>query len=357
MDCPRRITGRTDERPAPLPLVGWSITQTAGLARLFRKDGSGEYAGIKRGLLKFTPIMGVGLAYAMLADWYDEEVLKKKSNRLTFTGDNAAAALVDKMALTGSLGLAGDFANSVVNVSTAREFTIDSRVFAISSFQGIWRARATWYHQGDATYATVYRPLMQAMGGSGALQYLQVVNGLLGTDNPEARATARINANNWLRVVGRDAGMEVKTTRGSGDYVPARTTPWVRQMALAAMANDPDEFQSSYRKAIEAAREDKRENPESYVQQAYRKQNPLLSTFQVVPTVTEYQKLLMQMPENGRRDVSEAVRLLNIYGERIGLDPYFGQEPKQENFVRDLLRDLKLNRNEILKRDAFSLAF
>ena len=340
-----------------LPLVGWSIAQTAGLAKLFRKDGSGEYAGIKRGLLKFVPVMGVGLAYAMLADWYDEEVLKKKSNRLTFTGDNAAAALVDKAALTGLLGLAGDFANSVVNVSTAREFTIDSRVFAISSFQGIWRALATWYHQGDATYATVYRPLMQSMGGSGALQYLQVVNGLLGADNPESRATARINVGNWMRVVGRDAGMEVKTTRGSGDYVPARTTPWVRQMALAAIANDPDEFRSAHREAVAAAREDKRENPESYVKQAYQAQHPLRSTFKVIPTVTEYQKLLMQMPENGRRDVSEAVRLLNIYGERIGIDPYFGREPKQENFVRDLLRDMKKGRDEILKRDAFKLAF
>lgn len=326
-----------------LPLVGWSMSQTASIGRSFGKEISGEYAGFKKWMWKLAPILGVGLAYSFLSDWWDEEILKKKTNRLSLDGDNVTAALVDRMSASGVLGIAGDFANSFINVSTAREFSIDSRVFAVSSFTGIFKALSTYYHQGSATYATVGRPLLQAMGGSGAIQYLQVINGITGSDNQEARATARVNVNNWLRVTGRRLEMEVKTAKG-GDFVPNRTTPYVRDMVLAAYANNYADFFEAYRKAVVTAREDKRENPEDYVKRAFQYQHPLKSVFKTVPGEKDYAALLREMPEGGRHDVTEAVNLFNRYGVALGLDPFTGQKSKPENPL--------FKRNALLKLDA-----
>jgi hypothetical protein len=326
-----------------LPLVGWSMSQTASISRSFGKDISGEYAGFKNLMWKLVPILGVGLAYSFVSDWWDEEILKKKTNRLSLDGDNVTAAMIDRMSASGVLGIAGDFANSFINVSTAREFSIDSRVFAVSSFTGIFRALSTYYHQGSATYATVGRPMLQAMGGSGAIQYLQVINGILGSDNAEARATSRVNVNNWLRVTGRELEMEVKTVKG-GDFVPNRTTPYVREMVLAAYANSYADFFEAYRKAVVTAREDKRENPEDYVKRAFQYQHPLKSVFKTVPSENDYAALLRDMPESGRRDVMEAVNLFNRYGVALGLDPFTGQKGRPENPL--------FKRNALLKLDA-----
>lgn len=331
---------------AALPLVGWSLSQTGSVVRTSGKDISGEFAGYKQLMLRMAPILGIGLAYSLLSDWWDEDVLKKKSNRLTFTGDNAAAALVDKLAMSGTLGIVGDFANSFVNVSTAREFTIDSRVFAVSSFQGIFRALSTYYHQGSATYSTVGRPLLQAMGGNGAIQYMQVLNGIVGLDNAEARATTRVNVNNWLRVVGRDQNLTVKTAKG-GDFVPTRTTPYVREMVLAAYANDYAGFQRAWREAVRSARADKRENPQEYVKRAFQYQHPLRSVYQTVPSERDYARITRAMPESGRRDVMEAIALFNRYGTTLGIDPFTGQKEKRLNPVFD--------RMTLLRRDASGL--
>lgn len=326
-----------------LPLVGWSMSQTASIGRSFGREISGEYAGFKKVMWKLAPILGVGLAYSFLSDWWDEEVLHKKTNRLSLDGDNVTAALIDRLAASGTLGIGGDFANSFINVSTAREFSIDSRVFAVSSFTGIFRALSTYYHQGSATYATVGRPMLQAMGGSGAIQYLQVINGITGSDNQEARATSRVNVNNWLRVTGRELEMEVKTVKG-GDFVPNRTTPYVREMVLAAYANSYADFFEAYRKAVVTARDDKRENPEDYVKRAFQYQHPLKSVFKTALGEKDYAALLREMPENGRRDVMEAVNLFNRYGVALGIDPFTGQKNKPENNL--------FKRNALLKLDA-----
>lgn len=331
------------------PLIGWSIMQTASFDQSTRQLITGEREtaakAIKRGLSAFIPIVGVSLAYSLLADWWDEEVLHKKSNRLSLTGDNLALAVIDRMSLIGTLGIAGEVANGYLNVSTARDISIDSRVFFVNSLQQIYRATSTWLRQGEASYSTVGRPLFMALGGSGALQYLQAFNGILGLDNAESRVTARINVNNWLRVAGRELNLPVRVAgRGSAaDAVANRTTPWIREMALAALANDSVEFADAYREAILAAREDHRLDPKDYVRRAYSYQHPLRSVFATAPSERDYRLLLNALPENGRRDVAEALRLINRYGQRLDIEPYYG-EPSPVSAGP--------TRNDLLRREA-----
>lgn len=313
------------------PLVGWSVTQTASLEGPARKPITGERenlpAVIKNLTLSFAPLIGVGLAYALMADWYDEYVLRKKSNRLSLSSDNLALALVDRLNVSGLGGMAGDVVNSFVNTQTGRDVSIDSRVFFVNSMTGIFRAVRAWANQGEATYATVGRPLTMALGGSGALQYLQAFNGVLGLDNFESRATARINAGNWLRVAGRGINLEVRSGRGGNFETTANAvTPWVREMVLAALANDSADFSDAYRSAVLAAREEKMEDPHDYVKRAFQRQHPLRSVFNSVVGEREYRKLLQSLPDNGRRDVMEAVNLMNRYGQRLGLEPFTGQK-------------------------------
>lgn len=350
---------------AALPLVGWSFAQAGAVQRSFYpRFGEGDWKTFKNGLLSFAAITSVGLMYALMRDIYDEDILKKKSNHLTLTGDNPGLALIDRMSQVGSLGIVGDFANSMFNQSTGRDFSIDSRVFAVSSFFNLYRAVGAWWNQGAATYATVGRPILQSFGGTGYLNYVQMINNLTGAVGgfhlpgfeAEARMTARINANNWLRVYGRDADLDVRSVSsgGNGLAAPSRTRPWVTEMAMAAFANNGDDFREAYRRAVQAAKDDGRPDPKDYIARAFQSMNPLRTVFKTPISEREYRILLNSMPEDGRRDVTEAVRLFNRFGERLGLQAFEGKPtptPMQENTA--MLKRLGIgNIQDILRREA-----
>jgi len=358
---PTEITGESSiaTRPSALassayfgvlaPLTGWAIGQMASLDTIYRDQITGERHGmwltLQRGLFAALPLVGVALAYSLLADRWDEDVLKKKANRMSLWGDNLAMAMLDRVATVGSLGIIGDAANAYINQSTARPFTVDSRVFFVNSLTSIMDTMGGWiFHQGGpGTYATVYRPLFAAMGGSGALQWLDALNGIFGFDNAEARVTARLNVNNWLRVAGRAEQLPVrKGASASGDYVPNRTTPYIREMMLSALANDSGAFAEAYADAIAAAKEDGRVDAKDYVRRAFSFQHPLRSVFQTPPSSKDYHSLLRALPDNGQQAVTESIRLFNRYGERLGIAPFTGQPTSS----------LRPDRTELLRRQA-----
>ena len=101
-------------------------------------------------------------------------------------------------------------------------------------------------------------------------------------------------------------------------------------MTLAAMANDREAFRDAYRRAIRAAAAMGKPDPTLAVKQSFTTRHPLRSIFKTAPTEMEYGQLLNTMKSivpfsNGEKDVQDAIRLFNAYGESLGITPYMGK--------------------------------
>jgi len=207
---------------------------------------------------------------------------------------------------------------------------MDQRVVFVNSVMGLIRSMSNAINQGgEIDYQNVVRPALFAMGGNGALQYMQIMNQVLGLDNAESRANSRTNVSNWLRVVGREVGMEMRPS-GRGYGTPTPITPHITRMQMAALADDPEGFRKAYEEAKLQAKEEGKLDPVKYVADAYQSRHPLKSIYRVAPTEAEYKKkILPAIPEDGRGDVEEAIRLYNRYGARLGVTPYEGKLEKK----------------------------
>lgn len=315
---------------ATMPLLRWSFAKTNQIRKSFQEpSGPKNLHSVLSGLKVLALATGVGIGYALLMGKYDEELTGKKSNIRGFGQDNNFLAAVEMTARMGSLGIWGDIANTVGNYAGTgdlRGMSLDNRVVFVNSLINTLSAITTFAKQGDATYATVYRQLVQSLGGAGYMQIAQILNNALSLDNAEARVTSRINVNNWLRAVGREMNLDVRTGRAAGAYANTNTIkPWVGEMLLAALADDQADFIAAYSKAIEAAREEGKPDPAKHVQQSYAAYNPLRTVFTTPPTEAEFAQLLMRLPESGRADVQAAILLFNKYGGEIGVNEYEGR--------------------------------
>jgi hypothetical protein len=330
------------------PLIGWSLYKTADLVKTagdpqYRRDGKSFVAFMEAMMFGVLP---VALVYAVLRDEYEEDVLKKKQNVMPLRADaTLPAAVLDATSRMGVFGVLGEIPNTIVNQATAREVSIDSRVFAVSSLISLMKVATTAYNQDfTMTYATTMRPFLQAVGGSGYLQNFDALNGLAGLDNIESRMARRINVGNHLRVAGRMNGLEVRTSRGSTVTAnPVR--PHVVNMALAAYANDASGFRDSYEKALQAAiKEYPGSDPYEKVASSYEAMHPLKSVFAARPSSAEYQKMLRTLGPEGP-EVATAIRNFNAYGQQVltkrggsGIKPFNGTEtPASKVDYRTLL--------------------
>lgn len=318
------------------PLIGWALYKTADVA----KSATGPKSkGDLKAFISFMEAMMLGvlpisLAYAFLRDEYEEEVLKKKQNVMPLRLDaTLPAAMLDATSRLGMLGIIGEIPNSIVNQSTQREVSIDSRVFAVSSALNLMKTMSTLYNQGGTvTFQSVVRPMMQSFGGSGYLQNFDAINGLTGMDNVESRLAKRINVGNQLRVAGRMNELEIRG--GKGMVTTSNPVkPHVVNMALSAYANDARSFRESYQKALQAAKEAYPDSdPYEKVASAFESQHPLKSVFASRPSSADYQKMLRSMGDNAA-EVSTAIRNLNAYGSQVltkrggsGIKPFYGTE-------------------------------
>jgi hypothetical protein len=316
-----------------MPLLRWSFARTNQLRKSFNEpNGEASVRAFMNGLKAFSIITGVGIAYALLMERYDEDLTGKKSNIRGFGQDNNFLAALEMTARMGGWGLWGDLANTVGNFGGSgdlRGMSLDNRVVFVNSLMNLAGAVTTLAKQGDATYATVYRQVLQAIGGSGYLQVAQIVNNAFSLDNAESRVTSRINVNNWLRAVGREMNLDVRVGRAAGAYaLPTEATPWISEMLLAAMANDQGDFLRAYSKAIAAARNEGKPDPADYVKRSYESRNPLRTVFTTPPSSAEYGQILMRLPDSGRQAVQSAMLLLAKYGSQIGAKDYFGKVEK-----------------------------
>lgn len=312
------------------PLLGWSVRRVGQLEQAIRKD-PGTLAQLQAATKLFAAILPIGLAYAWLMDEYDEKITGKKSNIRQFTDDDFWLPAIERTARVGTFGVLGDVANTAVNYADSgdlRGISFDNRVLFMNSTLGMLRAIGALGRQETATYDTVYRPMIQSLGGAGYLQYAQIINNALGLDNAEARVTARLNAQNYLRTVGRELKLDVLSSRGAAS-LPTPIKPYVSEMALAAYANDASGFMDAYRDAIKAAAAEGKPDPAEYVRNSFRYRHPLRSVFKTPPTEGDYRNILNALPSDGRRDVAEAVRLFNYYGSTIGVKEFDGKEDKK----------------------------
>lgn len=305
-------------------LLGWSMSRVNQLQKSFRDpDGERSLYAVKSGMAVLGAAVPLGLAYAALMQEYDEELTGKKSNIRGFGQDNNFLAAVEQLARVGTFGMWGDLANTLGNMAgegDLRGLSVDHRVVFINSLTNAMHALTTAVKQRDADYAGVIRPMMMSLGGSGYLQTAQILNNALGLDNAETRVVARINVNNYLRSVGRELNMEVRTG-GSFRSLPNPIKPHVNRMLMSAYANDPLAFEDAYRQAIDAAVREGKQDPVDHVRRSYEGRNPLSLIFRTKPSDQEVGLMISRLPEDGAIAVQEALDLFEIYGDTIAKQP------------------------------------
>ena len=324
------------------PLLGWQWRRSwQAVSRLGGLDANDKRSlkSVRNAILGFAATGLGGLGLSLAVDAYQEDVLGKKRNIRPLRFPTTASDLVainERLNRVGTFGIWGDMLNSAVNVGTGqgdnRMFSMDQRVVALQSFQTIQRAIASFINQDfDADYQHVVRPLIASLGGNGMLQYMQIANHAFDFDNVESRTVKRINAQNYLRVVGRDLGMSMRGGTGAGAYyTPTPMTPWIARMEYAAYANNPGDFRAAWQGAKAEAIRSGKPNPESYVKQAFEQRHPLRYVFAQTPSERDYRLILANLDEHGQQDVQDAVRLFNYYGSHLGLTPFTGSAKKDQ---------------------------
>ena len=273
--------------------------------------------------------MPMGLAASFMIDWYDEEVIGKPNNlppltpwaMLPIAGIPMAAtdeqftlySVTSRLARAGSVyGMGFEVANSMFATGdpygASREFSLDSRVFAFSMFRNIKDALGAYYHQGEADYGNVVRPVLYGIGGNSVIQQMDVVTNLFDIDIEERRMAEYIGARNYVKKTAWMMGLPLRPpSKGWGRPTPISVN--VRQMERAAYANDTKEFLTQYQEAVEAAREwlaeqGRSDDPEKYVIERFRQRNLRIGVTQGKITDTDWQRMLDIMDP----DVSELMK-------------------------------------------------
>lgn len=325
------------------PLLGWPIRQMNAVHQSMR-EADGRYSALA--MMRAIGILAawslpMGLAFTFLTDEFDDKILKKKSNmgRLSpiagipvvgpalslATSDVPALeqgrSMLQRISKAGNIyGLGADFVSSVLSgldpTSGARPFSLDSRILAFSQLRTMADAFSSMINTGGAiTWSTVERPLLSAMGGNGALSAIDIFNAALGLDNDQSRLVARTNLQQWLRVAGRETGLELRRS-GGASVAPTPVSVWVREMGFASLANDRLGFLENYRRAVDAAREEGSEDPEKRVLESWKARDPL-DVFKTKPTDAQLSRMLSIMNDSGRQVVRDGLRLFEQFTNLI----------------------------------------
>ncbi|MCM2276097.1 MAG: hypothetical protein NDI75_15015, partial [Candidatus Didemnitutus sp.] len=314
-----------------------AMVRSAGVFRDARGRWTSEAAldGLTVVMMGVVPAT---LAASFVVDLYDEKVLGKRSNMRELPADAVlpGAALahpmasLERLARYGAFGLASEAVNGVLNFDDARGgFSADNRIFILNQLNSFRYLIGNLYQQeGNFTYQSAGRPLLQFVGMNGPLQYLQLVSNQLGVENAETQVNARINSGNYLRAAGRALDLDVRVMRGP-QSIPTPMTPYIQQMELAALTGDSAMFQSAYARAIQEASQEGKAEPVKYVQQAFADRHPLRRIFRTVPSQIEYRQMVGSMNESGRESVSRAVLAYNSYLQRLGLKPVTGRDEQK----------------------------
>lgn len=329
-------------------LMGWPLAKMNQVNQSLKtSEGQVEMMSVLKGLgVMAAWSLPIGLAYSMLMDRYDEDILGKKSNlrgidpiagvpiigpvAAIFGGQRGARenilGMLERTAKAGNVyGMGADMLNSLTNfvdpTSGQRDFDLNSRVLAYSQYANVRDTiRNLVAQHGAVTYSSVIRPLLSSMGGNGILQYQQILNNAFDLSNAEQELTKRTNVLAYLRAAGREAEIELKA--GAGKSSPTPTSVWVREMQLAALSNDRLGFLEAYHSAVQAARDAGDDDPEQKILESWKARDPIKSVFATANlSPTDERKLNVALGDDGRRVVRESEDLYARYTGMIAPSP------------------------------------
>lgn len=334
--------------------VGWGLDQTNRTLKILETpQGRVDVDSVMRGMgvLAIT-MLPASLAYGALLDEWDELVEKKQNRRAVTEG---VKAWPEAIASVGTFGLVGDAVDYVASMRQGSSgyndaLSLDNRIVFISSVRSLAQGLRNFGQTGleNATYASNFRPLLQAAGAGGILQNAYVLDKITGNamqDLPvvggvvqmESGLALRTNIYNYLRAAGREAGLEVRTQQGGSGYTLTPLSPHITNMVVAALQNERGDFQKAYREAIAAAREEGHIDPLKKVQQLFASRHPYKILFNGTPTVAEVARMRAVMGEKGSAAVSEGLRNYDSYAASLGIAPFQGSTSVSEAQMRRLI--------------------
>jgi hypothetical protein len=280
--------------------LGWPLGKMSRDLQFIFRDPNDKVRTYKA-LLKYIGLMStvyvpVGLSFAMLIDWYDEEMLEKPNNLppispwaalpvlglpMAMRDENFSIySVTSRMAKAGvPFGMGMDVMNSIFAkgdpYGAARELSLDSRIFAWNMFKNIYDAVGTWIHAGEFDWQLVGRPIAYGVGGNSVIQMMDLTTALFDIDSEERRVADYIGIRNHIKKTAFMMGLPLRPPyKGGGKQSPFSIN--TRQMARAAYANDTDGFLKQYQEAIEAAKKHISDNgvqnmtPEKYVADGFK---------------------------------------------------------------------------------------
>lgn len=291
--------------------------------------------------LMFMGAIPATLAGSLAVDFYDEKVAGKKSNLRQINPTSIIPgvgpamqpmATLERLARYGTFGLASEMVNGVLNFDDARGgITADNRIFIFNQLKTLRTLLGNLYQQdGNVTYQSIGRPLLQFTGLNGVLQYNQILNhmlretGIADANNQEAAINERINAGNYLRAAGRALDLDVRIMQGA-QSMPTPITPYIQQMELGATVGNYQLFREAYARAIQEAAKAGKDDPVKYVKQAFASRHPLRRIYRTLPSEQEYTRILSSLDEDGRLAVSRSVASYNRFLEQLKMHAVMGK--------------------------------
>ena len=279
-----------------------------------------------------------GLAFAMLVDWYDDEVLEKPNNlppispwaALPVLGPFMAAqndpnfsiySITSRLAKAGvPYGMGIDLANSVFSkgdpYGSSKEFSLDSRIFAWSMLKNVYDAMGNWMHQGEIDYQNVTRPIMYGLGGNSVIQFMDATTAMFDIDSTERRMADYIGSRNIIKKYAWGMGLELRPpAKGYGRPTP--TSINVRQMERAAYNFDTLEFREAYQDALDAAREEGEQNPEKAVRDRFKRRLILYNITDGKITDDQLERMFELMEPDERELIQRYMRAHEQYLQMI----------------------------------------
>jgi hypothetical protein len=322
--------------------LGWPLGKMGRDLTAVIRDGDDPtttYIALMKYIGLLTAVyMPMSLSFGMMIDWYDEEMLEKPNNlppitpwaALPIVGIPIAAtdpnftiySVTSRIAKAGvPFGMGTELLNGIFSkgdpYGASRELSLDSRIFMFSMFKNIYDAMGTWIHQGEWDWETVGRPIAYGVGGNSVIQMMDLATAQFDIDNEERRVADYIGLKNTIKKSAFMMGLELRPPFKGGGR-PTGVSVNTRQMARAAYAGDSQEFLLQYQQALEAAREDGREDPERAVIDSYKTRSLRHGITKTKMTDAEWNRVMSVLDDEDRMRVMQAVSAHEHYLRLMG---------------------------------------
>lgn len=284
------------------PLIGWSIYRPMAIVKMF---GDGKVRDLnweefRRGMLIMAfAILPFGLALAFMRDWYDREVEERPRRiippGLVFHGEGwqRIKALASSFSDSGALGIPMDFANSIINMDTARPFKVSDRVVALNWMNSIMDTlRDAVMTNFTIEQSQAINTIFQTAGMGGYLEMYNTIATKLGSEDAVVKKMHRLGTDNLIFAAAQLANVETKSPRGGDGFAPKPTTSYINRMAFEAYMDDYDGVMTYYKKAVRIAESMGEEDPARYVASTFKSRHPFRRIIKGIPSPEKWNEIL-----------------------------------------------------------------